>query len=109
MPKFRKKPVIVEASQWFKNGDHPDDDVPTDNENIEGKVVRRSGMVGVDLCNYCGIAFNKHGWLDEWDGGQNVCPGDWIVTSVKGECYVRGERYVCKPDIFAAIYEKVEE
>ena len=26
MPKFRKKPVIVKAIQWFKNGDHPQDD-----------------------------------------------------------------------------------
>ena len=23
MAKYRKKPVIVEAHQWFKNGDHP--------------------------------------------------------------------------------------
>ena len=21
--KFRKKPVVIEATQWFKNGDHP--------------------------------------------------------------------------------------
>ena len=27
MPKFRKKPVVIEAHQWFKNGDHPDDEV----------------------------------------------------------------------------------
>src|SRR5688572_15738404 len=25
MPKFRKKPVVIEATRWFKNGDHPDD------------------------------------------------------------------------------------
>ena len=23
MAKFRKKPVVVEATQWFKNGNHP--------------------------------------------------------------------------------------
>ena len=23
--KYRKKPVVIEAHQWFKNGDHPDD------------------------------------------------------------------------------------
>lgn len=28
--------------------------------------------------------------------------GDWIITGVKGE------RYPCKPDIFAATYEPVE-
>ena len=25
MAKFRKKSVLIEAVQWFKNGDHPDD------------------------------------------------------------------------------------
>lgn len=25
MSKFRKKPVVIEATQWFKNGDHPCD------------------------------------------------------------------------------------
>lgn len=25
--KYRKKPVVVEAAQWFKNGDHPEDKV----------------------------------------------------------------------------------
>ena len=24
--KYRKKPVVIEATQWFKNGDHPEDD-----------------------------------------------------------------------------------
>ena len=25
MAKYRKKPIIIEATQWFKNGDHPED------------------------------------------------------------------------------------
>jgi len=25
--RFRKKPVVIEAHQWFKNGDHPREDV----------------------------------------------------------------------------------
>lgn len=25
MGKFRKKPVVVEANRWMKNGDHPED------------------------------------------------------------------------------------
>lgn len=29
-------------------------------------------------------------------------PGDWIITGVKGE------RYPCKPDIFAETYEPVD-
>jgi hypothetical protein len=32
-----------------------------------------------------------------------VCPGDYIITGVKGE------HYPCKPDIFEQTYEKVLE
>jgi hypothetical protein len=44
-----------------------------------------------------------HGWIETLEGGHIVCPGDYIITGVKGE------RYPCKPDIFEATYEKVEE
>ena len=27
MTKFRKKPIEIEATQWFKNGDHPKDGI----------------------------------------------------------------------------------
>jgi hypothetical protein len=27
MSAYRKKPVVVEAAQWFENGDHPNDQV----------------------------------------------------------------------------------
>ncbi|WP_419184727.1 hypothetical protein [Botrimarina mediterranea] len=33
------------------------------------------------------------------EGDMRADPGDWIITGVKGE------RYPCKPDIFAATYE----
>ena len=36
------------------------------------------------------------------EGTMRADPGDWIITGVKGE------RYPCKPDIFAATYEPVE-
>lgn len=29
MAQFRKKPVVVEATQWFKNGDVPQDEIRT--------------------------------------------------------------------------------
>ena len=82
--KFRKKPVVlVAATQWFKNGDHPLDGV----------------------CPKCGNFMSLHGWLDTLegdDGAQVVCPGDWIVTGVNGA------RWPIKPDIFEMTYEKVE-
>lgn len=115
MPKFRKKPVVIEAHQWFKNGDHPEDnvvDVKTpagyfmETFKSEGKIVRyfRHPQVPDDqVCEQCGNCMFYHGWIDTLEGGHIVCPGDWIITGVKGE------RYPCKPDIFEATYEKVEE
>ena len=47
------------------------------------------------------MSMNEHGWIDTKEGGYNVCPGDWIITGVKGE------RYPCKPDIFAITYDIV--
>lgn len=37
------------------------------------------------------------------EGNMYAQPGDWIITGVKGE------RYPCKPDIFEATYEPVDE
>jgi len=112
MAKYRKKPVVIEATQWFKNGDHPDDGNETFtsgeyvNERCEGKVVRYFRHPSVDgetLCSKCGIRMHEHGWIDTLEDGHNVCPGDWIITGVQGE------RYPCKPDIFETTYEYVEE
>jgi hypothetical protein len=112
--KYRKKPVVIEATQWFKNGDHPEDDVfrpfedtgalPT--EAREGKVVRyyrTPDLDGQNVCGHCGKIMHVHGWIDTLEGGHIVCPGDWIITGVKGEYYP------CKPDIFEQTYEKVLE
>jgi hypothetical protein len=122
---YRKKPVVVEATQWFKNGDHPEDgaDVfPARNTpglpstfdarytgefaglRIEGKVVRyfrHPDVAGERLCEHCALAMHVHGWIDTMEGGHIVCPGDWIITGVKGEMYP------CKPEIFAATYDPV--
>ena len=100
MKSFRKKPVVITAVQWRQNGDHPDDGV-----RGEGAVVRyfrHPGVRGDALCSDCGRHFHDHGWIDTLEDGHRVCPGDWIITGVKGE------RYPCKPDIFAATYEAVE-
>jgi hypothetical protein len=110
MPRFRKKPVEVEASQWLVNGDHPEDGLPprgkiVPGERTEGLVVRyfrRPDMPGVSACRHCSRLMHDHGWIDTLEGGHIVCPGDWIVTGV------HGERYPVKPDIFEATYERTE-
>lgn len=116
MPRFRKRPVVVEATQWFRNGDHPDDNcrkivpVPGDGDAYmsEGKIVRRfrrPDVPGGSLCTSsipCGSAMIEHGWIDTPEGGHTVCPGDYVITGVAGE------RYPCKATIFHATYEPVD-
>ncbi len=102
--KVRKKPVVVEAHQWWCNGDHPEDGVSTGQEFLEGAIVRRYRHPDVDgneRCSTCGELMHDHGWIDTLEGGHTVCPGDFIITGVQGE------RYPCKPDIFWRTYEQV--
>lgn len=119
MSKFRKKTDLIEASQWFKNGDHPNDYDGTTScfengvlEEIPGSVARDRGwegfvvryfrrpdVPGQQICNHCGIIMRDHGWIDTLEGDRIVCPGDWVITNLQGE------RYPCKPDIFIATYD----
>ena len=104
MPRFRKKPIEVEAHQWYQNGDHPLDEYERGTVN-EGKLVRRyrtPDMDGQAVCEYCGYLMHDHGWIDTLEGGHIVCPGDWIITGIAGE------HYPCKSDIFEQTYETPE-
>lgn len=109
--RFRKKPVIITAAQWFKNGDHPQDTCTAihadDGVHLsEGQVVRyfrHPETDGKTPCKHCGQLMQRHGWIDTMEGGHIVCPGDWVITGVQGE------RYPCKPSIFEATYERVGE
>ena len=85
MAKFRKKPVVIEATQWHNHGDHPAV-VPYDS-SVSGQHIKGIG---------------HYGWVKTLEGGHIVTPGDWIITGVQGE------HYPCKPDIFTATYEVVE-
>ncbi len=80
--KYRKKPVVIDAVQWFKAGDHPD-------------VTSPKAPSGTIIPTAVGFIKTLEGWM-------SVNPGDWIITGVKGE------HYPCKPDIFAATYEVVD-
>lgn len=109
MAKYRKKPIVVEATQWFKNGDHPEDETHSlwlTTLMSEGKVVRyfrRPDVYDKMICKKCDHKMHLHGWIDTLEGGHIVCPGDWIITGIKGE------HYPCKPDIFKKTYELVKE
>lgn len=102
--RFRKKPVVIEAHRWWENGDHPHDGDP----KTEGEIVRyfrrpEPEYAGDTKHDLCGRLWHDHGWIDTLEGGHTVCPGDWIITGVQGE------HYPCKPDIFEATYEPVED
>lgn len=51
-----------------------------------------------------GVEYNSKGFavIKTLEGELHVSEGDMIITGVKGE------RYPCKPDIFAATYEPAE-
>lgn len=118
MAEYRKKQVVIEATQWFKNGDHPEDNSEpfsiADQTLISGgEVVRyfRDPKVrGLSDCKHCGKGMVMHGWIDAIQGGHIVCPGDWVITDNRvKETDRHGHYYPCKPDIFEATYEKVEK
>jgi hypothetical protein len=109
MSKYIKKPIPVEAHQWYQNGDHPEDKsevvFPADGSAPflgEGEVVMflRSEKA-TDTCKECSMFYEDHGWIKTLEGGHIVCPGDWIITGIKGE------RYPCKKEIFEMTYEKI--
>ena len=121
MKKYKKKPVVIEAVQWFRNGDHPEDhdhigkgpfsqidlEKYAEYTQTEGKVVRRYNHPNVDSNSRCanakcGFIMYRHGWIDTLEGGHIVCPGDWIIKGIKGEFYP------VKNDIFHATYEEVD-
>lgn len=120
--KYRKKPVVIEAHQWYKNGDHPLDHATNVSRFESGELKEFSGahaksndwsgqivgryrtpsMDGQSVCKHCSNIMHIHGWMDTLEGEHTVCPGDYIITGVKGEMYP------CKPDIFEQTYDKVE-
>ena len=102
MEKYRKKPVVIEANRWFKNGDHPKDGGGGLREGELVRYYRTPELDGQNVCKHCGNIMHNHGWIDTLEGGHIVCPGDWIIEGVEGEFYP------CKPDIFEKTYEKVE-
>lgn len=111
MAKFRVRSAIIEATQWFKNGDHPDDfaaeKVGYENGELrtwtgaevkangwEGQVVRyyrHPAVDGTSICSKCGATMHAHGWIDTIGGGEAVCPGDYVITADDGGRYTRSE------------------
>jgi len=93
--KFRKKPVVIEAVQLKL--EMPRDEMPdwltyaADNGTIELYTLELEGGDEAEATIYT------------LEGEMVAAQGDWIIQGIKGELYP------CKPDIFEATYEPVEE
>jgi hypothetical protein len=91
--KYRKKPVVIDAVLW--TGDNLKEVISFSTlhqsaskwtwEEYE-EIVKRDGLKIFTL-----------------EGTMSARIGDWIIRGVKGEIYP------CKPDIFEATYEKIED
>lgn len=87
MPKFRKKPVVIDAVQWT-------------GENVD------------EVNDFIGLANNpqtaRHGFADgsvfikTLEGVMEASRMDWIIRGVSNEIYP------CKPDIFEKTYEPAD-
>jgi len=88
MPRFRKRPVVIEAYQII--GESMVRDIPEwlmkAFDSGDAKVNEHG--IGVDIKTLEGVM------LAHW--------GDWIIQGVKGEIYP------CRDDIFQATYEPAE-
>ena len=108
MKQYRKKPIVIEAEQWIKvtydreagHGIAPED---MSIYHLGVGYYRNPEVGGSTKCKHCGKTMHNHGWIDTLEGGHIVCPTDWIIKGIKGEFYP------CKPDIFEATYEEVED
>lgn len=94
MPKFRKKPVEIEAIHYDERaartgwGHEVSDAHPWLDEAYDADVL--ANIRGVDG-NYLRIR--------TLEGDMRANVGDWVIRGIKGEIYA------CKPDIFAATYD----
>ena len=106
MPKYRKKPVEIEARQWDGTpqgatpiidwmGDHGQT-ATWDEPHDEIRHELPDGTVQGCPASPGGL------FIRTLEGTMRADAGDWIIRGVQGEFYP------CKPDIFEATYEAVE-
>ena len=91
MAKFRKKPVVIEAFQFYI------DNMP---DWFMDAITRNDGIL--KKCNYKRYSINEAYCIIKTLEGDHICNGgDYVIKGVKGELYP------CKEEIFKMTYEKV--
>ena len=97
--RFRKKPVVIEAVRFdgFVNDDRNATDATRNPWPVEWNTSTWRRGVDEEGDPVPVLA------IPTLEGVMTASPGDWIIRGVKGEFYP------CKPDIFAATYDAVDE
>ena len=89
--RWRKKPVVIEAWRWDET---------------------RTTLIALECVGMRWAGYDSHRdryeevrnlRISTLEGAMRADPGDWIIKGVKGEFYL------CKPDIFAATYEPADD
>jgi len=94
MPKFRKKPIVIEAMIW-------------DGSHHRGMFEFLGGNSSEAISGYGDNFYIDHRKVDggliikTLEGEHKASIGDYIIRGISGEFYP------CKPDIFIATYESV--
>ncbi len=99
MPRYRKKPVIIEAFQWTEDSRRPGsaDGWP---EWLYLAWLLPPSKVGSVSPSH---ASRNNAVINTLEGQMLVTPGNFIIQGVQGELYP------CKPDIFEATYDLVAD
>lgn len=94
MPKFRKKPVVIEAIRYTLLDEQGDPVFETDPTGwLFDAMNLPEGSNGEVFWDKDGLKIRT------LEGVHLANPGDWIIRGVAGPC---------KPDIFEATYEAVQ-
>lgn len=100
---FRKKPIVIEARQWWPPGDERHDPsmlIDRKGNSVNPPDYRQVGDLFLAIKGGMpNIGGDDLFMVRTLEGDLKVSPGDWIIIGVKGE------KYPCKPDIFEATYE----
>ena len=94
MNKYRKKPVVIEAIQYLGLRINSD------------KILAFTNNIAYMKANKNPITKENDSWdciIPTLEGAMKAVKGDFIIKGIQGEFYP------CKPDIFEATYEKIEE
>ena len=92
--KYRKKPVVIDAFQLWKEGEDISDSFHKWCKEVSFKN-------GEDW--WVSLGDGRTITIPTLEGDMTAQPGDYIIKGIAGEFYP------CKPDIFEATYELVEE